>query len=76
MALIEKMDNAVKGIKTDVMSYSNKYYGILQGEAGEKAKYKPAYDTLKGFYKKSKSEKGGDNGKNNGDNGANPAPSA
>jgi hypothetical protein len=41
--------------KTDALNYANEFYGIVQREALKDVKYQPLLDSLKVFYKKTKS---------------------
>lgn len=57
---IGNWDISAKVCKTDAMFYANKFYGIIQIEANESVKYKPVFDELTSFYKKTASDKTAD----------------
>ena len=56
MAMLLEWEKSASICKTDAMFYANKYYGVLKQEASTTAKYRPAYNELMPFYKKSASE--------------------
>ena len=54
--MILDWEKSARICKTDAMFYANKYYRTIQTEAETTAKYRPAYNELMPFYKKSASE--------------------
>ncbi len=55
-AISDKWATNLMICKTDAMNYANEFYGIVQREANKDVKYQPLLDTLKSFYKKSKTD--------------------
>ena len=59
MAMLLEWEKAAKICKSDAMSYSNEYYGILKKAGSKEVKYRPALDELTPFFKRSASSDGG-----------------
>lgn len=64
MKAIGKWDTSAMVCKTDAMFYTNRIYNNFKVEAKSAVKYKPAYNELLPYYKKSTSDKNDETAKN------------
>jgi hypothetical protein len=55
-AINDKWSTNAMICKTDAMSYALEYYSIVQREADKSVKYKPLYEKLKAYHKRSKAD--------------------